>query len=59
MERAQSPFANEVPRDRVRGARWVAPTLVGEVVTASSPRANTACATPRGGAGARTRRRPR
>ncbi|MEU4674540.1 hypothetical protein AB0F91_42940 [Amycolatopsis sp. NPDC023774] len=27
-----SPFANEVPRERARGAHWVEPVLVGEVV---------------------------
>ncbi|MEU4674873.1 non-homologous end-joining DNA ligase [Amycolatopsis sp. NPDC023774] len=32
LERARSPFANAVPRDRARGAHWVEPTLVGEVV---------------------------
>uniref|UniRef100_UPI003F49210D non-homologous end-joining DNA ligase n=1 Tax=Amycolatopsis sp. CA-151526 TaxID=3239921 RepID=UPI003F49210D len=32
LERTSSPFANEVPRDRARGAHWVQPTLVGEVV---------------------------
>jgi bifunctional non-homologous end joining protein LigD len=30
-ERKTSPFVNEVPRDRARGARWVSPKLVGEV----------------------------
>ncbi|WP_370643503.1 hypothetical protein [Amycolatopsis sp. DSM 110486] len=32
LARETSPFANEVPRDRARGARWVEPRLVGEVV---------------------------
>ncbi|MEW2508321.1 non-homologous end-joining DNA ligase [Amycolatopsis sp. NPDC047767] len=32
LARPASPFANEVPRDRARGARWVEPSLVGEVV---------------------------
>jgi bifunctional non-homologous end joining protein LigD len=32
LERETSPFSNEVPRDRARGARWVTPNLVGEVV---------------------------
>ena len=32
IARTTSPFCNEVPRDKVRGARWVEPTLVGEVV---------------------------
>ncbi|WP_158891340.1 non-homologous end-joining DNA ligase [Amycolatopsis anabasis] len=32
LERPTSPFANPVPRDRVRDARWVEPRLVGEVV---------------------------
>ena len=31
LSRATSPFV-EVPRDRARGAQWVTPTLVGEVV---------------------------
>ncbi|MFL6142756.1 MAG: non-homologous end-joining DNA ligase [Labedaea sp.] len=31
LERTSSPFANEVPRDRARGAHWVRPALVGEV----------------------------
>lgn len=31
LERKTSPFVNEVPRDRARGAHWVSPTLVGEV----------------------------
>jgi bifunctional non-homologous end joining protein LigD len=32
MTRADSPFRNEVPRQRARGATWVRPVLVGEVV---------------------------
>ncbi|MEU4672793.1 non-homologous end-joining DNA ligase [Amycolatopsis sp. NPDC023774] len=32
LERSVNPFANEVPRDRARGAHWLAPSLVGEVV---------------------------
>jgi bifunctional non-homologous end joining protein LigD len=32
LERKTSPFVTEVPRDRARGARWVRPELVGEVV---------------------------
>ncbi|WP_298795700.1 non-homologous end-joining DNA ligase [uncultured Pseudonocardia sp.] len=32
LHRASSPFANPVPRDRARDARWVTPSLVGEVV---------------------------
>jgi bifunctional non-homologous end joining protein LigD len=32
LARPTSPFANEVPRDRARGAHWVRPELVGEVV---------------------------
>ncbi|WP_199431463.1 non-homologous end-joining DNA ligase [Qaidamihabitans albus] len=32
LERKTSPFVTEVPRDRARGARWVSPKLVGEVV---------------------------
>lgn len=32
LARAESPFATEVPRDRARGAQWVEPSLVGEVV---------------------------
>lgn len=32
LERKTSPFANDVPRDRARDARWVTPKLVGEVV---------------------------
>lgn len=31
-ERRTSPFCNEVPRDKARNARWVSPSLVGEVV---------------------------
>ncbi len=31
-ERKTSPFAGDVPRDRARGAHWVTPDLVGEVV---------------------------
>lgn len=31
-DRKTSPFAGDVPRDRARGARWVTPDLVGEVV---------------------------
>jgi bifunctional non-homologous end joining protein LigD len=31
MTRKTSPFVNEVPRDRARGAHWVEPALVGEV----------------------------
>ncbi|SER45443.1 non-homologous end-joining DNA ligase [Actinokineospora terrae] len=31
LERKTSPFGTEVPRDRARGARWVRPSLVGEV----------------------------
>ncbi|GLW92028.1 non-homologous end-joining DNA ligase [Actinokineospora globicatena] len=31
LERKTSPFCNEVPRDRARGARWVRPSMVGEV----------------------------
>ncbi|MGW4485249.1 non-homologous end-joining DNA ligase [Amycolatopsis sp. NPDC004368] len=31
-ERSSSPFANAVPRDRARGAHWLDPALVGEVV---------------------------
>ncbi|HEU5473223.1 MAG TPA: non-homologous end-joining DNA ligase [Actinophytocola sp.] len=30
-ERKTSPFVNEVPRDRAKGAHWVEPTMVGEV----------------------------
>jgi bifunctional non-homologous end joining protein LigD len=32
LARPASPFASEVPRDRARGAHWVEPELVGEVV---------------------------
>src|SRR5437763_537047 len=32
LARAKSPFANEVPAFRARGAHWVEPRLVGEVV---------------------------
>jgi bifunctional non-homologous end joining protein LigD len=32
LDRKTSPFHNEVPRERARGARWVRPSLVGEVV---------------------------
>ena len=32
LEQRSGPFANQVPRDRARGARWVRPELVGEVV---------------------------
>ncbi len=32
LARTTKPFANEVPRERARGARWVEPRLVGEVV---------------------------
>ncbi|MEV0679319.1 non-homologous end-joining DNA ligase [Actinosynnema sp. NPDC050436] len=32
LEVSGSPFASEVPRERARGARWVRPVLVGEVV---------------------------
>jgi bifunctional non-homologous end joining protein LigD len=32
LEQRTSPFANAVPRDRARDARWVRPDLVGEVV---------------------------
>ncbi|WP_156758429.1 non-homologous end-joining DNA ligase [Actinokineospora pegani] len=32
LERKGSPFANEVPPERARGAHWVRPELVGEVV---------------------------
>ena len=31
LERRTPPFADEVPRAHARGARWVSPTLVGEV----------------------------
>jgi bifunctional non-homologous end joining protein LigD len=32
LARPASPFATEVPRERARGAHWVEPALVGEVV---------------------------
>lgn len=32
LTRPVSPFHNEVPPDRARGAQWVEPTLVGQVV---------------------------
>jgi bifunctional non-homologous end joining protein LigD len=32
LERKTSPFVTEVPRERAKGARWVRPELVGEVV---------------------------
>ncbi|WP_309110996.1 non-homologous end-joining DNA ligase [Saccharothrix sp.] len=32
LEVRRSPFVTEVPRERARGARWVRPELVGEVV---------------------------
>lgn len=32
LARATSPFVTEVPRERARGAHWVEPRLVGEVV---------------------------
>ncbi|GAA3565377.1 hypothetical protein GCM10022222_56400 [Amycolatopsis ultiminotia] len=32
LERRTSPFGDQVPRDRARGARWVSPDTVGEVV---------------------------
>ena len=31
LERSTSPFAEELPADRRKGAHWVSPTLVGEV----------------------------
>src|SRR5690606_36880744 len=31
LERAASPFADEVPREFARNAHWVEPRLVGEV----------------------------
>jgi bifunctional non-homologous end joining protein LigD len=31
LVRKENPFANEVPRDRAKGATWVSPELVGEV----------------------------
>ncbi|QXV63556.1 hypothetical protein CVV72_41075 (plasmid) [Amycolatopsis sp. TNS106] len=32
LTRKTSPFADEVPRDRAKNAKWVTPKLVGEVV---------------------------
>jgi bifunctional non-homologous end joining protein LigD len=32
LARKKPPFASEIPRDRARGARWVSPELVGEVM---------------------------
>ena len=32
LRRAGSPFDDEVPREHARGAHWVSPRLVGEVV---------------------------
>ncbi|MGX7823657.1 non-homologous end-joining DNA ligase [Actinokineospora sp. 24-640] len=32
LARKTSPFHNEIPVERARGARWVTPSLVGEVV---------------------------
>ncbi|AXB47278.1 non-homologous end-joining DNA ligase [Amycolatopsis albispora] len=32
LDRSTSPFADQVPRDRAKGAHWVDPHLVGEVV---------------------------
>lgn len=32
LERKTSPYHGEVPRDRAKGAHWVKPALVGEVV---------------------------
>ncbi|CRK60828.1 ATP-dependent DNA ligase clustered with Ku protein, LigD [Alloactinosynnema sp. L-07] len=32
LERKSSPFHNEIPRERGKGAHWVRPSLVGEVV---------------------------
>ncbi|HVK20028.1 MAG TPA: non-homologous end-joining DNA ligase [Actinokineospora sp.] len=32
LERKTSPFHNEIPRERAKGAHWVRPSLVGEVV---------------------------
>ncbi|WP_033293509.1 non-homologous end-joining DNA ligase [Amycolatopsis jejuensis] len=32
LERRTSPFADAVPRDRARGAHWLEPEMVGEVV---------------------------
>jgi len=34
LERPTPPFADEVPRPHAKGARWVTPTLVGEVAFA-------------------------
>ncbi len=34
LERTTPPFADEVPRPHAKGARWVSPTLVGEVAFA-------------------------
>ncbi|HEY0452424.1 DNA ligase D [Actinophytocola sp.] len=31
LERKTSPFVNELPADRAKGAHWTSPTLVGEV----------------------------
>jgi len=31
LEQANPPFADVVPRPHAKGARWVAPALVGEV----------------------------
>jgi len=31
LERKTSPFVNELPADRAKGAHWTTPTLVGEV----------------------------
>ncbi|MPZ80760.1 MAG: DNA ligase D [Actinophytocola sp.] len=31
LERTTSPFADELPADRAKGAHWTSPTLVGEV----------------------------
>ena len=31
-ERKTSPFCDEVPRERAKGAHWVRPALVAEVV---------------------------
>lgn len=32
LERPRSPFVTEVPRERAKGAKWLSPELVGEVV---------------------------
>lgn len=32
LDRARSPFVTDVPRERAKGARWVRPELVAEVV---------------------------